>query len=174
MMPRGPEFFAPVLHGKPGVARMALESGAPVIPIALWDTEHIWPRSARLPNVAMIGGTVHARVGEPMWLKAPAGEEEDKALLDALATQVMDRISELLPDEVRAPGPPSPEELSAATPPKVPPVKELVEFPMQTSSLLPTAVTKTRLPLNGAQRGCDSTSPTEVRRTRFPPSGSTR
>ena len=135
-IPRGPEFFAPVLHGKPGVARMALESGAPVIPIALWDTEHIWPRSARLPNVAMIGETVHARVGEPMWLKAPAGEEEDKALLDALATQVMDRISELLPDEVRAPGPPSPEELSAATPPKVPPVKELVEFPMHLARTL--------------------------------------
>ena len=128
-IPRGPAFFDPVLEGRPGVARMAIASGAPVIPIALWGTERIWPRNARLPDLAMLKETVYARVGEPLWLKAPDGDEENKALLDSLTAQVMDRISEMLPPDVRTPGPPSPEELTAATPPSVPPAQELIQLP---------------------------------------------
>jgi putative phosphoserine phosphatase/1-acylglycerol-3-phosphate O-acyltransferase len=31
--------------------RLAQMTGAPVIPIGLWGTEKVWPRSSRLPNV---------------------------------------------------------------------------------------------------------------------------
>ncbi|MFP5489702.1 MAG: HAD-IB family hydrolase, partial [Acidimicrobiia bacterium] len=50
-IPRGPAFFDPVLKGRWGAARLAQMSGAPVIPIGLWGTEQVWPRSSRLPNV---------------------------------------------------------------------------------------------------------------------------
>jgi putative phosphoserine phosphatase/1-acylglycerol-3-phosphate O-acyltransferase len=130
-IPRGPAFFDPVLEGKPGVARMAIASDAPVIPIALWGTEKIWPRNARVPNLAMLKETVYARVGEPLWLKAPEGEEESKPLLDALAAQVMERISALLPDDVRHPSPPSVEELAASVPPPVSAPQELLGLPIQ-------------------------------------------
>ena len=50
-IPRGEAFFDPVLKGRWGAARLAAMTGAPVIPIGLWGTEKVWPRSERLPNM---------------------------------------------------------------------------------------------------------------------------
>ena len=50
-IPRGPAFFDPELKGRWGAARLAAMTKAPVIPIGLWGTERVWPRSSRLPNV---------------------------------------------------------------------------------------------------------------------------
>ena len=50
-IPRGPAFFDPELKGRWGAARLAQLTKAPVIPIGLWGTERVWPRSSRLPNV---------------------------------------------------------------------------------------------------------------------------
>jgi putative phosphoserine phosphatase/1-acylglycerol-3-phosphate O-acyltransferase len=128
-IPRGERFFDPVLRGKPGVARMAIASGAPVVPIAVWGTERIWPRSARVPDLGLLRQKVYARVGEPIYLKAPVGEEDSKEVLDRLTQQVMDRIGGLLPDEVRNAEPPTPEQLAAASPPGTPVPQELLWLP---------------------------------------------
>ena len=53
-IPRGEAFFDPVLHGKTGTARLAAATGAPVVPVGLWGTERVWPRSARLPDVTLV------------------------------------------------------------------------------------------------------------------------
>ena len=50
-IPRGRAFFEPVLKGRWGAARLAAMTDAPVIPVGLWGTEQVWPRSARLPSV---------------------------------------------------------------------------------------------------------------------------
>src|SRR5918994_148385 len=50
-IPRGPAFFEPELKGRWGVARLAAMTRAPVIPMGLWGTEQVWPRSARLPRI---------------------------------------------------------------------------------------------------------------------------
>ena len=50
-IPRGPAFFDPVLKGRWGAARLAHMTRVPVIPVGLWGTEKVWPRSARLPNM---------------------------------------------------------------------------------------------------------------------------
>ena len=50
-IPRGPAFFDPELKGRWGAARLAQMTGAPVIPVGMWGTEKVWPRSSRLPNV---------------------------------------------------------------------------------------------------------------------------
>jgi putative phosphoserine phosphatase/1-acylglycerol-3-phosphate O-acyltransferase len=73
-----------------------------VVPVALWDNEKIWPRSSRLPKVTelLTRRPVHAKVGEPMQLKLPAGADESTAYHE-LTQQVMDKISALLPEEVR-------------------------------------------------------------------------
>ena len=49
-IPRGPAFFEPELKGRWGAARLAQLTGAPVIPVGLWGTEKVWPRSARVPQ----------------------------------------------------------------------------------------------------------------------------
>ena len=47
-------FFDPVLKGRWGAARLQQLTRAPVIPIGVWGTEKVWPRSSRLPNVVNI------------------------------------------------------------------------------------------------------------------------
>jgi hypothetical protein len=44
---------------------------------------------------------VHVRAGEPLYLKAAPGQEDDRAVLADLTEQVMDAITALLPDDVR-------------------------------------------------------------------------
>lgn len=110
-IPRGAAFFDPVLTGKTGTARLAANTAAPVIPIGLWGTECVWPRSSRVPNVT---GIVHpplvrVRVGRPVAL----------GLQDAAADtrSIMTAITELLPDEAKVRHEPSAEELARTLPP---------------------------------------------------------
>jgi len=110
-IPRGRAFFDPVLHGRWGTARLAAATGAPVIPVGVWGTERVWPRSSRLPNLLNITSPpeVTVTVGPAVPL---TGEDPD---VDT--TRLMDAIVALLPPEARRHREPSPEELALATPP---------------------------------------------------------
>lgn len=90
---------------------MAALSGAPVIPVGLWGTERVWPRSSRLPNVLNVvePPTVRIRVGEPVALKYKD--------VDADTKRIMKAIMALLPDESRVRHVPTAEELAATLPP---------------------------------------------------------
>src|SRR3954466_10198468 len=70
-IPRGPAFFDPELKGRWGAARLATMTKAPVIPIGMWGTERVWPRSSRLPNVLNVTDPpeVRIRVGTPVELR---------------------------------------------------------------------------------------------------------
>jgi putative phosphoserine phosphatase / 1-acylglycerol-3-phosphate O-acyltransferase len=110
-IPRGPAFFDPVLKGRWGAARLAQMTGAPVIPLGLWGTERVWPRSARLPDVTNIWNPpeVRVRVGPPVEL----GYDD----VDADTRAIMDAIVALLPDEARRPRQPTEAELARTRPP---------------------------------------------------------
>jgi 1-acyl-sn-glycerol-3-phosphate acyltransferase len=56
-------------RGKTGVARLALASGAPVVPCALIGTDRVQPLGCRFPRRIM---RVEVRFGEPMWFPADA------------------------------------------------------------------------------------------------------
>jgi putative phosphoserine phosphatase / 1-acylglycerol-3-phosphate O-acyltransferase len=107
-IPQGDAFFDPVLRARSGVARMAADSGAPVVPVALWGTERVWPRSARLPNLLALRHppTVTVRVGPPV----PLGHED----LRADSATVMAAIVALLPETT--PHAPSAAELARTYP----------------------------------------------------------
>jgi putative phosphoserine phosphatase/1-acylglycerol-3-phosphate O-acyltransferase len=109
-IPRGEAFFDPVLTGKTGAARLAADTGAPVVPIGLWGTERVWPRSAKVPNVVNLPHPprVTVTVGPPVRL----------GLTDAVAdtATVMAAIVDLLPDEAREEHLPTDEEMAATRP----------------------------------------------------------
>ncbi len=54
-----------------GVARLALATGAPVVPVGLWGTQHRWPRSGRRygkpwrPRLAFVFGEEVTPAGDP-------------------------------------------------------------------------------------------------------------
>ncbi|MFP5254882.1 MAG: HAD-IB family hydrolase [Acidimicrobiia bacterium] len=110
-IPRGMAFFDPVLKGRWGAARLAAMTGAPVIPVGLWGTEKVWPRSDKLPNVLNVLNppTVRIRVGPPVPdLKGRSADADTKRIMKA--------ITALLPAEARRRHDPTPEELARTYP----------------------------------------------------------
>ncbi|MEM9745933.1 MAG: lysophospholipid acyltransferase family protein, partial [Actinomycetota bacterium] len=109
-IPRGPAFFEPELKGRWGAARLAAETKASVIPVGLWGTENVWPRSARLPDMnPMSRPQVTAVVGDPVDLKYRSPDADTKRIMSA--------IVDLLPDEARVRRTPTREELMRTFPP---------------------------------------------------------
>ena len=109
-IPRGRAFFEPELKGRWGAARLARMTGAPIIPIGLWGTERVWPRSARIPNVLNVVSPplVRTRVGPAFTV---AGDD-----LDEDTRRIMDAIVDLLPPEAKVRREPTPEELARTLP----------------------------------------------------------
>jgi putative phosphoserine phosphatase/1-acylglycerol-3-phosphate O-acyltransferase len=109
-IPRGPAFFDPELRGRWGAARLAQATKAPVIPLGLWGTEHVWPRNQRLPTMLVADPpTVTVRVGAPVRLHHRS--------LDADTRRIMSAITDLLPPEATEVRAPTDEELARTYPP---------------------------------------------------------
>jgi putative phosphoserine phosphatase/1-acylglycerol-3-phosphate O-acyltransferase len=109
-IPRGPAFFKKPV-GRWGAARLAQMTGAPIIPVGLWGTEKVWPRSARLPNVLNVTNppTVRVRVGEPFTLPGKS--------LDADTKRIMKALVALLPPDAYSNRKPTEAELALTYPP---------------------------------------------------------
>jgi putative phosphoserine phosphatase / 1-acylglycerol-3-phosphate O-acyltransferase len=109
-IPRGPAFFDPELKGRWGAVKLATAVGVPIIPIGLWGTEQVWPRSSRVPNLTSILNPprVAISVGEPVDIKGRS--------VDADTKRVMKAISGLLPPEARRRREPTVEELARTYP----------------------------------------------------------
>ena len=109
-IPRGLAFFDPELKGRWGAAKLAAMSGAPVIPVGLWGTEKVWPRSAKVPSLWNVTSPpdVRIRVGEPLVLDGDDFDEDTRRIMSA--------ISALLPEEARRERVPTEEELRATLP----------------------------------------------------------
>ena len=85
-IPRGYDFFDPVLKGKTGTARLAASTGATVVPVGLWGTEKVWPRSARVPDFSLVRNppTVTVRVGKPVALSLTDAKADTATIMEAI------------------------------------------------------------------------------------------
>ena len=109
-IPRGPAFFDPELKARWGAAKLATAARVPVIPMGLWGTEKVWPRSARLPRLLPTDAPqVTVRIGPEVDLKYRS--------LDLDSRRIMDAIVDLLPPEAREHHVPTDEELALTYPP---------------------------------------------------------
>lgn len=84
------------MHGKTGIARLALAAEVPVLPVALWGSQAVWQREG-LRGMAF---------GRPLWLKAGVpldfsefeGRQDDHAVLRKVTDTVMEAIARLVAD----------------------------------------------------------------------------
>jgi 1-acyl-sn-glycerol-3-phosphate acyltransferase len=83
------------MRGKTGVARIALETGAPVIPVANWGTHHLLPASAWLPR-GVPRKTVDLLAGPPVDLSDLAGRELSREVLEEATARIMAAVTDLL------------------------------------------------------------------------------
>ncbi len=72
-------------RGKTGIARLALESGAPVIPVAMIGTDIAQPTGKRLPKITRVG----MRFGRPLDFSRYEGMEEDRFVLRSITDEIM-------------------------------------------------------------------------------------
>ena len=78
-------------RGKTGVARMALESGAPVIPVAMIGTYEIQPPGRIWPNIRRVG----ICFGDPLDFSRYDGMESDRFVLRSITDEIMYALMEL-------------------------------------------------------------------------------
>ncbi|MET9020273.1 lysophospholipid acyltransferase family protein [Actinopolymorpha sp. NPDC004070] len=77
--------------GKTGVARLALASGAPVIPVAMIGTDKMQPPGKALPKLMRPG----VRIGKPLDFSRYEGMEEDRFVLRSVTDEIMYELMEL-------------------------------------------------------------------------------
>lgn len=99
---RQPELWP--MKGKTGAARLALATGAPVIPVAMWGPERMFdPRTNRFDPRPRIPVTVVA--GEPVDLERWRGATPTRAILEEMTDAIMLRLRDLV-GEIRGGTPP--------------------------------------------------------------------
>jgi 1-acyl-sn-glycerol-3-phosphate acyltransferase len=78
-------------RGRTGVARMILEAGVPVIPVAMIDTEKVMPTGSKIPKVRRVGVVF----GEPLDFSRFDGMEGDRFVLRSITDEIMYELSRL-------------------------------------------------------------------------------
>ncbi|MDG2497137.1 MAG: lysophospholipid acyltransferase family protein [Aquiluna sp.] len=78
-------------RGRTGIARMALEAGVPVVPVAMIDTEKVQPLGSKYPKIHRVGVVI----GEPLDFSRFAGMEGDRAVLRSVTDQIVYSIYRL-------------------------------------------------------------------------------
>jgi 1-acyl-sn-glycerol-3-phosphate acyltransferase len=104
---RDPDLWPMV--SKTGVARLALTSGAPVIPVAHWGTSAILPYGSKKVLSGLFlppRKTVRTAAGPPVDLSAWAGQENSARALREATAAIMHAVTELL-GELRGEQPPA-------------------------------------------------------------------
>lgn len=79
-------------RGKTGVARLALQSRVPVIPMAMINTFELMPAGRRLPRLGVRPGV---RFGKPMDFSRFYGREDDREVLREITDEIMRTIRDL-------------------------------------------------------------------------------
>lgn len=82
---------ARLYRGKVGVAKLALQTRVPVVPVAMIGTEKVQPIGKRLPNIRRIG----IIFGQPMDFSRYYGMEDDRQVQRAVTDEIMSGLMRL-------------------------------------------------------------------------------
>jgi 1-acyl-sn-glycerol-3-phosphate acyltransferase len=93
IFPEGTRSRSGKLHkGHTGPARLALRTGAPIIPVGIRGTDRIQPPDAKLPRVFV---PCELRIGKPIDVRHYQGRADDRLLLRQITDELMYEIREL-------------------------------------------------------------------------------
>lgn len=82
---------ARLYRGKVGVAKLALQTRVPVVPVAMIGTEKVQPIGKRLPSIRRIG----IIIGQPLDFSEYYGMEEDRAVQRTVTDRIMNELMRL-------------------------------------------------------------------------------
>jgi 1-acyl-sn-glycerol-3-phosphate acyltransferase len=78
-------------RGRTGIARLALESGVPVIPVAMINTDKIQPPGQVLPKIMRVG----IKFGAPLNFQRYEGMSQDRFVLRSITDEIMYSLMKL-------------------------------------------------------------------------------
>ena len=78
-------------RGKTGVARLALEAGVPVLPVAMIGTDKVQPIGRKLPRIGRVGVVI----GAPLDFARYDGMQDDRFVLRSITDEIMYELMEL-------------------------------------------------------------------------------
>src|SRR5690242_15988311 len=78
-------------RGKTGVARLALEAGVPVLPVAMIGTDKVQPIGRKLPRIGRVGMVI----GAPLDFSRYDGMQDDRFVLRSITDEIMYELMEL-------------------------------------------------------------------------------
>jgi 1-acyl-sn-glycerol-3-phosphate acyltransferase len=81
-------------RGRTGIARLALMTGAPVVPFAMIGTDAVQPGGKGLPRIGG-GRPIAVRFGEPLDFSRYEGMDRDRYVLRAVTDEVMSDVMHL-------------------------------------------------------------------------------
>jgi 1-acyl-sn-glycerol-3-phosphate acyltransferase len=84
------------MEGKSGTIRLALATGAPIVPMVSWGSHAVWQKSGR--GSLRFGRPVWVKVGEPIDLSDRRVEAGDRDALKVMTAELMDRLTDLVID----------------------------------------------------------------------------
>ncbi len=87
------------MTAKSGAARIALETGCPVVPIGQWGAQRLLPPYSRRPDL-FPRKTIHLRVGDPVDLSDLFDEPRTAAVLAEATERIMSAITSIV-EELR-------------------------------------------------------------------------
>lgn len=83
------------MTGRTGAVRVALATGAPLVPVMQWGPQEVlWPYTKRLRVFPR--KTIHVRVGEPIDLSDLAGRELTEEVLRDGTNRLMDALTDMM------------------------------------------------------------------------------
>ncbi len=82
---------ARLYRGKTGVARLALDSRVPVIPVAMIGTDKVQPIGAKLPSIRRVG----IIIGRPLDFSRYEGLNDDRFVLRSITDEIMYELMRL-------------------------------------------------------------------------------
>lgn len=91
---RNPDFSP--MQGKTGVARLALQAEVPVLPVAVWGSQHVWQRDGF--RSLKFGRPIWVRAGAPIDLSEHQSTRDEPETLRRVADIVMDELTRLVND----------------------------------------------------------------------------
>jgi 1-acyl-sn-glycerol-3-phosphate acyltransferase len=78
-------------RGKTGVARLALEAGVPVLPVAMIGTDKVQPIGRKMPRIGRVGMVI----GAPLDFSRYDGMQDDRFVLRSITDEIMYELMEL-------------------------------------------------------------------------------
>jgi 1-acyl-sn-glycerol-3-phosphate acyltransferase len=84
------------MQAKTGIARIALTSEVPVLPMAVWGSRHVWQRDGA--RSLKFGRPIWVKVGPPLDFSEYEGRRDDPEALREVTDAIMDELTRLVTD----------------------------------------------------------------------------